>query len=165
MPHYYVSIEALDHKVFKYAGYVHPLNQDSYRKSFEEFGPTGLPQQCNPEPEPCEVLTFDEYKGDRITADGEPYGKQPYTSKQLIMTKRDGRNPRVVWRLMWSQKSSPKEEKDGLAYALEEGWMIHAFSVSDNHAWENALTMHDEVEDHKVDLENPENWVKSENSI
>jgi hypothetical protein len=162
MPHHYVSIKALDHKVFKYAGYVHPLNEDYYRKSFEEYGPTGIP---GPErdPGPCEVLAFDEYKGDRITADGKPYGKQGYTPKQLIMTKRDEKGK--VWRVMWSQKSSPKEEKDGLAYALKEGWMLHTCRVGDNQAWENVLEMHKEIEGHEVDLENPKNWVKSENSI
>lgn len=162
MPHHYVSIEALGHEVFKYAGYVHPLNEDYYRKSFEEYGPTGLPQVHNPEPEPCKVLAFDEYKGDRITADGEPYGDQPYTPKQLIMTKREGEK---IWRVMWSQKSSPKEESDGLEYALKEGWMLHTCRVGDNQAWENALEMHKEIEGHKVDLENPANWIKSEKPI
>jgi hypothetical protein len=154
MPHYYVSIPGLDHKVFKYAGYVHPLNEDYYKQSFEEYGITGLP---GGEWGPCKAISFDEYKADRILEDGTPYGDQPYHPKQIILTKRDEKGK--VWRVMWSQKSSPEEEKKAQVYCEEEGWLRHVFQVGDQHAWDRALENHEEVEKHEIDLDNPDNWI------
>ncbi len=126
--------------MFKYAGYVPGLNADAYRRAFEKFGPLGLPPAG---PEPCKVLEFDEYKADRITEDGSPYGKQPYTSKQMILTKRENGK---LWRVMWTQKSSPEEETKGHEHALEDGWMMHVFQVGDTTAWDRALAQHEEIE-------------------
>lgn len=140
MPHYYVSIPGLDHKVWKYAGYVHPLNEDHHRKAYEKYGVTGSPGE---EPGPFKVLTFDEYKADRITEDGKPYGEQLYHPKQIILTQRkEGR----VWRIMWTRRSNPKGEKLAQVYAEEEGWMRHVFQVDDDAAWDQALKQHEEIE-------------------
>ena len=144
MPHYYVSIDALQHKVFKYAGYVHPLNEDAYRKAFEKYGPLGLPNGQPRIMRPFKVLTFDEYMADRITEDGSPYGDQPYTPKQIILTWRDDKS--TVWRVIWTHKSSPKEEEDARVTAEEGVWMRHVFQVGDETAWDKALERHEEIE-------------------
>jgi hypothetical protein len=146
MPHFYVSIEALDHKVFKYAGYQSALNADYYKASFEEYGPTGMPNGHPHVGEPCTVLVLDTYIADRINEDLKPYGQQPYQPKQLILTWRDAKGK--LWRVMWSQRSSPEEEEKGRAYALENGQMLHAFRVGDNSAWEKAYDQHEEIEEH-----------------
>ena len=158
MPHFYVSIPGLGngHEVFKHAGYVHPLNEDYYRKAFEEFGVTGPPG--SPKNGPYKVLKFDEYQADRITEDGKPFGLPLYTPKQIILTKRrDGK----LLRVMWVRKSSPEEETKGREHAREEGWIFHAFRVGDETAWERAYAQHEEIESHEPNLENPENWVDS----
>ena len=140
MPHYYVSIKALNHQVFKYAGYIHPLNEGAYRDAFEKYGVLGLPGE---ETGPFKVLTFDEYKADRITEGGAPYGNQPYTPKQIILTKREGEK---IWRVMWSCQSSPEEEAEARDYTTKEGWMRHVFQVGDDTAWDKALERHEEIE-------------------
>lgn len=150
MPHYYVSIPALGHKVWKYAGYVNPLNEDSYRKAFEKHGITGLP---GGEPGPFKVIVFDEYKADRITEDGSPHGEQPYHPKQIILTHRDEADK--VWRVMWSWRSSPEEEKSAQVYAEEEGWMRHVHQVNDNTAWDKVIGQHEEIEKQQVHLDVP----------
>ncbi len=157
MPHFYVSIPGLGNgrEVFKYAGYVHPLNQDFHQRCFEKFGVTGLPGAKGG---PYKVLLFDEYKDDRITEDGKPFGLPLYTPKQIILTKREGGK---LWRIMWAKRSSPEAETKGREHAREEGWIFHAFQVDDTSAWEKALVRHEEIESHEPNLENPENWVDS----
>lgn len=142
MPHYYASIPALDHKVFKYAGYVHPLNEDHHRRMFETYGAIGQPSQGG-EPGPFRVLLFDEYKGDRITEDGERYGEQPYTSKQIILTKRIDNQ---IVRMMWIHQSSPREETTARAYARDNGWFMHCVPVNADTAWDTCIERHVEIE-------------------
>jgi hypothetical protein len=144
MPHYYVSIPALDHKVYKYAGYVNGLNEDVHRRAFEKFGPTGI--GGSRKSGPYKTIKFDRYEGDRILEDGSLYGKQTYSPKQLIMTQRDGDK---IWRALWSEQSSPSEEQNGFDAALAEGAMMHAFQVGDDSAWDKALEQHKEIEAHQ----------------
>lgn len=142
MPHFYVSIESHHHKVFKYAGYVPPLNEDAHRKAFKKYGCDGLPGLGAPGP--FRVIAFDEYKADRIVEDGTPFGDQPYHPKQIILTQRDAEGS--VWRVLCSRKSSPKEEESSRDYAEEEGWIRHIFQVGDDTAWDKALERHEEIE-------------------
>ncbi len=157
MPHYYVSIPALDHKVFKYAGYVSPLNEESHRMAFEKFGPLGIDGGSVSEG-PYKVITFDRYEGDRILEEGTLYGEQKYSPKELILTKRvDGR----IIRMLWSPHSSPAEENKGFAYALTEGYMMHAFPMGDSTSWGKALEQHKEIEAHQKGAQCRSNSQKS----
>lgn len=144
MPHVYVSIQALSHDVFKYAGYVPLLNAEDYCKAYEEHGPTGLPGD-HLVTEPCSVLMLESYIAGRITGMGKPYGQQTYQPKQLIMTKRDGEK---VLRMMWARNSRQLDENFGQKWALENGWMMHAFRPGDNGVWDKAKEQHEEIEAH-----------------
>jgi len=160
MSHFYVSIPAACHKIFKYAGYVHPLNEDAHRKTFEKIGINGSADEVR---HGCQVLSFDEYLGDRITGDGEPYGKQPYTPKQIILTKREGDK---ILRLMWSCKSSPGDEEHGRIYAKNEGCMMHCRPVNDETAWDRVIQMHREIEQHKGTMKDQvAAWLESLDTI
>jgi len=142
VPHFYASIPALDHEVFKYCGYVHPLNEDHHRRMFETFGSTGLPSQG--EPGTFKVLSFDEYKGDRITEDGERYGEQTYIPKQIILTRRedDGK----IFRMLWVYQSSLEDEQVAREHAVEDGWLVHFVPVGDKNAWGSCIARHEEIE-------------------
>ncbi len=142
MPHYYASIPALDHKVFKYCGYVHPLNEDHHRRTFEDYGATGQPGGVNQGP--FTVITFDEYKGDRITEDGGRYGEQPYTPKQIILTRRESDDN--IFRMLWVYQSSPEDEQVARDRAVEDGWLVHYVPVGDENAWDTCRERHAEIE-------------------
>jgi len=152
MPHFYASIPALDHEVFKYCGYVHPLNKDHHRKMFEAFGTAGLPNQG--EPGPYKVVSFDEYKGDRITEDGTHYGEQNYISKQIILTRREDADN--IFRMVWAYQSSPKDEQAAREYANkcpEDGWLVHFVRVGDENAWDTCIARHEEIEAGQKELD------------
>jgi len=144
MPHYYVSVQH-DHKVFKYIGYIHPLNEDFHRKMFERHGPGGI---AKPDTAggPYKVITFSRYEGDRILEDGTLHGEQKYSPKQLILTRRVGSK---IWRHLWAAQSSPAGEAEGFEHALAGGYMMHAFQVGDEGAWDMALNQHKEIEAHQ----------------
>lgn len=145
MPHYYASIPALDHKVFKYCGYVHPLNEDHHRRTFEDYGATGQPAAVSDGPSDLyKVLSFDEYKGDQITKDGEHYGEQDYTSKQIVLTRREDDD--TVFRMLWTGQSSPKDEQACREYATKDGWIMHCLPVGAKSVWDTCIARHIEIE-------------------
>lgn len=73
MKHLYVSIEALRHQVFKYAGEVQDDHLDFAIEAHEKFGEHGLPHTNGKGP--FKVLVFHRYIADRIWEDGTPYGE------------------------------------------------------------------------------------------
>lgn len=73
MKHLYVSIKALKHRVFKYAGKVRDDHLEFAIEAHEKFGEHGLPH--TDEEGPFKVLVFDHHIADRIWEDGTPYGE------------------------------------------------------------------------------------------
>lgn len=85
------------------------------------------------------------YKGDRITKDGERYGKQAYIPKQIILTRREDND--TIWRMVWVGRSSPEDEQAAREYATEDGWMMHCHVVDDGGAaWNTCRERHAEIE-------------------
>ena len=142
------SIPALDHEVFKYCGYVHPLNETFYLRMFERYGASKQPAGPS---ESHKVLSFNEYKSDRITEDGVAYGKQIYTPKQIILTRRESDD--TIFRMLWVGKSSPKDEQAAREYATKDGWLIHFARVGDENAWDTCRERHIEIEAGQKELD------------
>ena len=77
MKHLYVSIKAMKHRVFKYAGEVLDRQVDDHVEAHEKFGEHGLPYTDGKGP--FKVLVFDHHIADRIREDGTPYGEKSCT--------------------------------------------------------------------------------------
>jgi hypothetical protein len=127
--HHYISIPALDHKIFKYQGFVNPA-------------PTSLLEP------PFLGLLFDDYMGDRIDEHGNSY-KPLHTPKKIILTKRAGDSVKAI---LWSNVSRPGAEKRAMVFAMENDCMLHCFQVDDTSAMAKALDQHIEIEQHQADL-------------
>jgi len=73
MKHLYVSITAMKHRVFKYAGEVPDSQVEFSVEAHEKFGEHGLPHTDGKGP--FKVLVLHRYISDRIWENGTPYGE------------------------------------------------------------------------------------------
>jgi len=124
--HYYVSIPALSHKVFKHAGY-HSLDNDANNQWHQENGILGSDEEVAAGP--YRVLCTVEYLGDRIHEDLQPYGE----GDTIICD-------------MWVRRSFPGDDERYRIRALSFGGMLHTFRVEETEATSKAIAQHIEIE-------------------
>jgi len=155
--HVYVSIPALSHKVFKYAGY-QSNDTNEHNQWHREKGVTGTSEEIVAGP--YRVMVTYEYLGDRITEWGEAYGEpEDYVPKQFVVTKR--REDRIICDL-WIARSVYGDDERCRARAINAGGMLHCFQIKLECALNLAVQRHEEIERAQVGLEERvANWRKS----
>lgn len=137
--HYYVSIPALDHRVFKYAGY--QTNDVGILDGYKEHGITGSEDEIVDGP--YHVLASDEYLGDRIDADLQPYDEpSDFVPKQVVITRKLGDTVVVH---MWLRRTYPGDEG---RYRVRPGYegMLHTFQLDELEPCSKAIAQHIEIE-------------------
>jgi hypothetical protein len=146
MSHYYVSIPALDHKIFKYAGYHGKEDQRSWDEQYAwhaQNGANGSHEEINQGP--YRVVVSDEYLGDRVDENLQPYGEPLHTPKKIILTKRMGAEVKT---LMWSYESRPGSLRQAQEFARENKFMTHCFQLDEPFPLTKALNQHIDIEQH-----------------
>jgi hypothetical protein len=145
MSHIYISIPALDHKVFKYAGYQpRDLYQDWHRKN----GILGSAAEV--EAGPYRVKVSSTYLGDQVDEKGRLYDCVSYVSKQFVLTKKQGNTPICE---LWMRQSRVGDDAYLRSRAIVSGCMLHCFPVDMPSACETALERHTEIEQAQPGLE------------
>lgn len=138
--HYYVSIPALDHKIFKYAGY--QSNDVGILDGYREHGITGSEDEIVDGP--YHVLASDEYLGDRIDADLQPYGEpSDFVPKQVVITRKLGD---TVFTHLWMRRTCPGDDERFRRQTLPNGVMLHTFQLDETEACSKAIAQHIEIE-------------------
>lgn len=146
--HVYVSIPALDHKIFEYAGY-QSVDSDANDKWHRENGITGRKSEILAGP--YRVLNTFEYRGDQINEYGETHGEPPnFIPKQFVITRR--RDGKII-RDMWVARSHPGDDERFQTRATNIGGMLHCFQVKTKNAPDFAVERHEEIEQAQAGLE------------
>lgn len=139
--HVYVSIPALDHMIFKYAGY-QSVDSNANNEWHRESGITGSDEEVAAGP--YRVLVANEYLGDRIDADLQPYGEPAdFVPRQVVITRKLGDTVLVH---MWMHRTYPGDDERFLRQALHNGGMLHTFQLDETEACSKAIAQHIEVE-------------------
>ena len=137
--HYYVSIPALDHKIFKYAG--HQSNDITSYDWYAEHGITSSESEIADGP--YLVKAYVKYLGDRIDEHGEPYGEpSDFIPKQYVITARLGD---TVICDMHVARSYPGHDEKYRVRAMVPGRMLHTFPVGKRLARTIAIGWHIEI--------------------
>ncbi len=138
--HYYVSIPALDHRVFKYAGY--QSNDTGILDGYREHGITGSEDEIADGP--YHVLASDEYLGDRIDADLQPYDEpMDFVPKQVVITRKLGDTVLVHGRM---HRTYPGDDERFRRQTLHNGGMLHTFQLDETEDPSKAIAQHIEIE-------------------
>ena len=139
--HVYISIPALDHMIFKYAGYQSEdsnANNEWHRKN----GITGSGEEVAAGP--YRVLVVNEYLGDRIDADLQPYGEPAdFVPRQVVITRKLGDTVLVH---MWMRRTYPGDDDRFRRQTLSNGGMLHTFQLDETEACSKAIAQHIEIE-------------------
>jgi len=155
--HVYVSIPALGHKVFKYAGY-QSVDSNDNNQWHRENGITGSSEEIVAGP--YRVMVTYEYLGDRINEWGEAYGEpEDYVPKQFVVTKRH--EGKVICDL-WIARSVYGDDERLRTRSINSGGMLHCFQIELEYALDLAVQRHEEIEQAQKGLEERvANWRKS----
>ncbi len=138
--HYYVSIPALDHRILKYAGY--HSNDVGVLDGYKKHGVIGSEDEITDGP--WRVLASNEYLGDRIDLDLQPYGNPPdFVPKQIVLTKKLGDTVTID---TWVRRTYPGDDARLMQKARISGCMLHCVPVDEKLADASAITKHIEIE-------------------